>query len=121
MSKRVTDMLPAVWAYDFTCGQPIEAMRAAFDAAGPWQWQLRDSDIYGDYLNCRPQPHVRLRVHQHAQIWYGQYPRGRDNGFLALLEAEAGSAATRPEIDAIFQRLLRAIAATGVTEIEPYD
>src|SRR2546423_444757 len=114
-------MLPTAWAYDFTCHQPIEAMRTTFDAAGSWQWQLRDSDIYGGHLNCRPQPHLRLRVHQHAQIWYGQSPRRRNNGFLALLEIDAGSPAKRPEIDAIFQSLLQAIAATDVTEIEPYD
>jgi len=46
-------MLKADWAYDFACDQPIEVIPAAFNAAGPWQWQLRDSHFYGDYVSCR--------------------------------------------------------------------
>ena len=53
------------WAYDFTCNQPIEAVLAAFNAAGPWQWQLHETTVYGDYLNCRPMQQVRLRVHSY--------------------------------------------------------
>ena len=70
---------------------------------------------------ARPQQHVRLRVHQHAQIWYGQYGRRRDKGFLASLELEPPGTATHAEIDGVFRRLLAAIGATDVTEIEPYD
>jgi hypothetical protein len=114
-------MPPVAWAYDFTCRQPIAAMRAAFDAAGPWQWQLRESDFHGDYLSCRPQPRVRLRVHDQEQIGRGQYLRRRADGFLALLEIEPGGTAARGEIDAVFRRLLEAIGATDVREIEPYD
>jgi hypothetical protein len=70
-------MSVAVWAYDFTCRLSIAAMRDAFNAAGPWSWQLRDSDIYGFYLNCRPLPHVRLRVHRQEEIFWGRYARRR--------------------------------------------
>ena len=45
----------------------------------------------------------------------------RDKGFKALLEIEAESGVTRSEIDDAFRRLLQAINATNVTEIEPYD
>jgi hypothetical protein len=114
-------MASTAWAYDFTCRRPIGDMRAAFDAAGPWRWQGHDSDFFGSYLDCRPQPQVRLRVHLHAEIWQGRYPRQRADGFLALLEIDEGSTASRAEIDDIFRRLLAAVDATDVTEIEPYD
>ena len=42
-------------------------------------------------------------------------------GFKALLEIGPESTATQGEIDAVFRRLLDAITATEVTEIERYD
>ena len=115
-------MPKAYWAYDFACDQPIETVLAAFNAAGPWQWQLRESAVYGDYLNCRPDAHVRLRVHEYPQTGeYGTFTGLRDKGFSALLEVDSGSAAAQPEIDGVFRRLLQAIDATNVTDIEHYD
>ena len=115
-------MLKAYWAYDFACVQSLEAIVAAFNAAGPWQWQLRESAVYGDYLNCRPMERVRLRVHEYPQTGdYGTFVGLRGKGFSALLEVEAESAAIRSEIDGTLRRLLQTINATDVTEIEPYD
>ena len=45
----------------FACDLPIEGILAAFNAAGLWQWGLRDG---GDYLNCPSNEHVRLRVYE---------------------------------------------------------
>jgi hypothetical protein len=110
------------WAYDFRCDRPIEAVLAAFNAAGPWQWQLRESAVYGDYLNCRPQEHVRLRVHEYPTAGeYGVFVGLRDKGFCALLEVGVASGAARAEIDGAFLRLLQEIDAADVVEIEPYD
>ena len=109
------------WAYDFACDQPIEAIPAAFNTAGPWQWQLRDSDFYGDYLNCRPKQHVRLRVHEYPSKGHVKFVGLRYKGFKALLQIDAERMATRSEIDDVFRRLLQGINATNVTEIEPYD
>jgi hypothetical protein len=111
------------WAYDFACDLPIEGILAAFNAPGLWQWQLRESHFYGDYLNCRPKEHVRLRVHEYpgTGMLMFKFAGSSDKGFKALLEIEAESGATRSEIDDVFQRLLQAINATNVTEIEPYD
>ena len=108
------------WAYDFACDQPIEAVLAAFNAAGPWQWELRESAVYGDYLSCRPNEHARVRVHEYPQTGaYGTFIGLRDKGFSAQLEVESG--ATQSAIDGVFRRLLHAIDATNATEIEPYD
>jgi hypothetical protein len=109
------------WAYEFACDRPIEAIPAAFNAAGPWQWQLHDSHFYGNYLNCRPQDRVRLRVHEYPSKGVISFVGLREKGFKALLEIEAGSGTTRSEIDDVFRRLLQTINATNVMEIEPYD
>jgi hypothetical protein len=110
------------WAYDFTCERPIEAILAAFNAGGPWQWQLRESAAYGDYLNCRPQEQVRLRIHEYPFAGpYGVFVGLRDQGFMALLQLGSEDTARRSEIDRLFRRLLNGINATNLTEIEPYD
>ena len=115
-------MLKEYWAYDFACGQPSRPFLPRFNAAGPWQWTQRESAVYGDYLNCRPKDGVRLRVHEYPQIGeYGTFVGLRDKGFSALIEIDADGVATRSEIDVVFRRLLQAINATNVTEIEPYD
>ena len=102
--------------------QPIETVLAAFNAAGPWQWQLRESAVYGDYRNRRPDAHVRLRVHEYPQTGeYGTFTGLRDKGFSALLKLYCGSVSSQPEIDGVFRRLLQAIDATNVTDIEHYD
>ena len=115
--------LKAYWAYDFAFDRPIEEMLAVFNEAGSWQWGLRDSAWYGDYLNTRPLEGVRVRVHQ-----YPQEPRPgvlfiglQDKGFSALLQIEAESTATQAQVEDGFRRLLTRINATNVTQIEPYD
>ena len=117
------------WAYVFTCEQPIEAMLAAFNAAGPWPWRLGDSAWYGDYLGARPAQGVRLRIHEfpssgseEAGVYVGPGTVdgvAYDRGFTALLEVE--DPAAKAEIDRVFHGLLAAIGAANVNEIEPYD
>jgi hypothetical protein len=108
----------AYWAYDFICDQPMEAILAAFNSAGPWRWVLGESATYGDYLNCRPEEQIRVRVHEYPQMLFVGL---RDKGFSALLEIHAESTATRLEVDDVFRRLLLGIDATNITEIEAYD
>jgi hypothetical protein len=120
------------WAYDFTCEQPIETILAVFNSAGPWQWQMRDSAIFGDYLSCRPNEHVWVRIHEYAQLGNRPTPLfaserfrvsagRRDNGFAASLQIDDERASTRAGIDAIFRRLLQGIGVSSIAEIEPYD
>ena len=108
----------ASWAYDFSCDQPLEAICAVFNAAGPWQWQLRENYIYGDYLNSRPAADLRVRVHEYPQSFF-QGPR--EKGFLALLQIEADSLLIQGDVDAVFRGLLSQIMVTDITVIEPYD
>ena len=102
------------WGYNFTCDQPIRAILAVFKAASPWQWELRDSDIYGDYLNCRPKEHAQVQVYEYSQMRGASV--GAREGFSAWLQSDAENIATRSEIDDVFRRLLKTIHATNITE-----
>ena len=114
--------LKAHWAYDFGCNRSLTGMLSVFNDAGPWQWELRESSWYGDYLNARPVEGVRVRIHEYPQTGEaGEFIGLRDKGFSALLEIEAESSAAREEIDEAFRGLLEKICAEDVKEIEPYD
>jgi len=109
------------WAYDFTCDRPIDAILAAFNEAGPWQWELRENTIYGSYLNTRPQTGVRAQIHEYPFTGpYGAFTGLHARGFNALLEVRTGSGAARSEIDGVVRTLLGMVGATNVAEIEPY-
>ena len=108
----------ADWAYDFSCDQPLEAICTVFNDAGPWQWQLRDSYMYGNYLNTRPAPGVHLRVHEYPQAFFEGF---REKGFSALLQIGADSVVKKTEVDEVFRGLLDRVMTRDITEIEPYD
>jgi hypothetical protein len=111
------------WAYDFDCALDLDRMASAMNTAGIWKWQARESYWYGDYLNTRPAPGLRVRIHQYPQtVGAGtQFTGPRESGFMALLEIDDQSPSTREEIDRIFRDLLDKIKATRVSAIEPYD
>src|SRR5262245_58556195 len=121
--------MPSVhkWAYDFDCGQSIERILDAFNAAGPWQWQMRESVIFGNYLSCRPNDRVWARVHEYSQMGGGPVPLlatehfiasagRRGKGFAAALQINDDNwADLSSEIDQVFRRLLQEINARKVT------
>jgi hypothetical protein len=118
------------WAYVFTCEQPIEAILADWNEAGPWQWQLRDSAWYGDYLNTRPIKGLRVRIHEFPSqaseagpfLGPGTVEGVRyDRGYTVLLQIEAGSSAMKAEVDEVIRGSLGRISAENIKEIEPYD
>lgn len=109
-------------AYDFACDLTLEAMLDIFSKGGPWKWELRDSAVYGDYLNTRPAEGVRVRVHRYPQAGaLGRFTGLRDEGFSALLAVEAGGSAAQAETDVVFRGLLSLAGATDVTPIDWYD
>jgi hypothetical protein len=103
---------PIAWAYDFSFERPLESLLEAFNAAGPWTWQGRESHWYGSYLNSRLVAGLRLRVHNFPD---------QPQPFSALIEIAPGSGATRAAIDAALRALLAAAGARDLREIEPYD
>ena len=114
--------LKAYWAYDFTCDRSIESMLALFNEAGPWQWELRDSAWYGEYLSALVTSGVRVRVHEYPfEGMAGVFIGLRGKGFSALLEIKPESSATQANLDKIFRGLLTRLNAKDITDIEPYD
>ena len=130
--------LETYWAYAFACHRSLEAILSAWNDAGPWRWEMRDSHWYGDYLSVRPIAGVRARIHEafpapgdepplpgpgfFARVWRALgRPLAGSERYSALLEIEPGSPATRAEIDGVLRGLLQRIGAKRVSEIEPYD
>src|SRR5262245_57572347 len=98
------------WGYDFWCWKSLDAMLAAFNATGPWRWELGDSDVYGFYLRCRPHPSARIRVFNETEF---RTPGAVSSSYWAELYSEPE---VRPEIDQQFRQLLKAVEATDITE-----
>ena len=113
----------AYWAYAFTCTKALDAILLAWNDSGPWQWQVRDSHWYGDYLSCRPQEGVRVRIHEPStpNSAYGPDDPKAQGRFTALLEIEKGSAATQPDVDAVLRKLVAAVTSDEPVQITPYD
>lgn len=110
--------LKAEWAYDFSCDQTLESICKTFNEMGPWQWQLRDNHIFGNYFNTRPKDGLHFKVHEYPQAYF----KGpREKGFCALLRIESNSKAGKNDVDPTFRRLLEKIRAKDINEIEPYD
>jgi hypothetical protein len=58
-------------AYEFNCELSLEEMLGVLNKKGAWKWTMRDSYWYGDYLICRPEEDVRVRIHQPAEFYAG--------------------------------------------------
>lgn len=104
------------WAFDFQCDQSLDDICSTFNASGPWQWDVRENYVFGDYLNSRPEEGLRLRVHF--------FPQGfaqNKSGFSALLELEANSPLTQSAVDGAFRKLLAQVQARKIKAVEPYD
>jgi outer membrane usher protein FimD/PapC len=100
---------PQSWGYDFDCDQSIESLLAAFNAAGPWVWRRRDSDIYGYYLRCEPGVRAEAAVYRRSQFW--TWRTGDRDGFYSALYSEPEA---RTEIDRVFCSLLQSTNATNI-------
>lgn len=110
--------IKAEWAYDFSCSQSLETICNIFNEAGPWNWQLRDNYIFGNYINTRPGEGLHFKVNEYPQAFF----KGpREEGFTALLRIESNSQLERKEVDAVFRKLLEKIRAADIADIEPYD
>lgn len=108
----------ANWAYYFYCIHALEEICKLFNADRTWQWQLRESYVFGSYINSRPTDDLHIRIHEYP------LPFGEDQeeiGFSALIQIKVDSALEKSEVDRVFLELLNVIEATEIQEIEPYD
>ncbi len=109
--------LKAYWAYNFDCDKPLKGMLAAWNEAGPWQWQL------GVYIEAHSNEGVHVLVRDQPPVtgWYSRLSRSpSDRKFTALLEIKADSSVTQAEIDGIFRGLLARVNATNITYVQPF-
>ena len=109
----------ANWAYNFISEKSLEEIVDIYNASGPWQWQQRESYMFGHYINTRPGAGLHIRIHEYPQAFFGT--DRQEEGFSALIQIESDSVFLKLDVDAIFLRLLQRINATEVREIEPYD
>ena len=100
----------AYWSYEFQCKQSLEAILDILIETSQWDWHLRDSYWYGDYLNSRPMQGVRVRIHE--------WPESR---YTILLQIDSESTADRLIIDESIKVIFDKIEAKNVCETEPYD
>jgi hypothetical protein len=108
------------WAYQFRWDGSLDELLAALRRAGPWEWSIRDSHWYGDYLNSRPAWGLRVRVHLPA-TFLRPFPSDEPRDvYLAQLDLESGCTARAEKIDRTFLALLGAAGARAVAAIEIY-
>ena len=107
-------------AYEFNCELSIEEMLKVLNEKGPWKWTMRDSHWYGEYLNCRPEEDVRVRIHDPADFLGGRTQDSKDH-YNALFTIESKAATTRNAVDHIFRELLVHLHARNLREIAYYD
>lgn len=60
----------ARWVYRFACEAGLESMQVAFNCSGPWKWEIRDSDFYGNFLTTQPCPGIRVHILSDAETRY---------------------------------------------------
>lgn len=107
-------------AYEFDSDMSMEEMLKVLNNKGSWKWTMHDSYWYGDYLNCRPQEDVRVRIHHPAEFFYGIIKHPRDR-YTALFTIESKAAAADDTVDRIFRELLVHLHARNLREIASYD
>ncbi|MCB0664655.1 MAG: hypothetical protein KDC80_02480 [Saprospiraceae bacterium] len=106
------------WAYQFYSDHGLEEIGNILNISGQWQWQFRDSYIYGNYLSTRPSDDLHVRIHEYP-LPFGK--EQEESGFTALIQIKADSDLEKSEVDRVFRELLNLIEATEIQEIEPYD
>jgi hypothetical protein len=107
-------------ACEFYSEMSLDDMLKVLNRKGPWKWSMHDSFWCGDYLVCRPEQGVRVRIHYPAESVAPnrQHPKGYYTGTFSV---DTGAAATPDSIDRIFRKLLTQLHAQKVREIEYYD
>jgi hypothetical protein len=103
-------------AYEFICKESsTERLCASLNALGGWDWSVGDSYWYGDYVRCVPFAGVRIRIVDFPTSIAGEYKYDAD--------VRMGPACKTPlrTVDEAFRKVLAAIGAHDVKEIEPFD
>jgi hypothetical protein len=99
------------FAYQYRCEHSIERVGELLNEAGPWEWTVRDSSWYGDYLDCHSADGPRIRIHEFGD---------NDERYLTLLVDGPTNMSDRYVMDIVAQ-WFEAIGAADVQDTDPYD
>jgi len=103
-------------AYQFLCAHAsTESLRTRLNALGGWQWTIGDSHWYGDYVACQPFAGVRIRICDFPERVESEYRYRADVRRAADCKTEMAV------VDAELRKVLSAIGARDVGEIEWFD
>lgn len=103
------------WACDFECDKPMLEILTVLNAAGPWRWEVRDKEAFGDYLACAPAAGLSVRLYD-VDGYYSNGPTYTVD-FQRLRGCELAAAA----VEAIIGKHLELLGATNITPAEYWD
>ena len=93
----------------FKCLLPLGAARQKLEALG-WTCQRRDSDLYGEYLSCRPVQGAKLRLFEES------------SGYLLDIVFRSEEPDAKKIWKALRARIFKeALPALGAGELEPRE
>jgi hypothetical protein len=107
-------------AYEFCCDMSMDEMLKILNSKGSWSWSIHDSHWYGDYLVCRPEQGVRVRIHHPSEAIAPDTLHSK-NYYTATFSVDSGAAAALDSIDQTLRKLLSNLGAQNVHEVEYYD
>ena len=94
------------WAYEFTSSAALVELENEFNLSGPWRWEMRDSDWYGDYLVSRPSKAVCIRIQepQRSGAVGVRAALPGERRYWAQLDVGSDDEALRQSADTVFRR-----------------
>ncbi|HEX5035892.1 MAG TPA: hypothetical protein VFX30_01895 [bacterium] len=98
------------WAYTFRCPTRLHDLEAALNAAGPWEWRLRDCAWYPDFLQCRPVADVSIQIDS-----------PKEGDCRCLIVASDGAGLSREQIDRTLTGILEKVETGEREEIAAYE
>jgi hypothetical protein len=110
------EVIAMTGAYEFICKEnSTDHLCASLNALGGWKWGVGDSYWYGDYVRCVPFEGVRIRI--------VDFPTSVEGGYKYDADVRLGPNCTTPMqvIDEAFRKVLAALGARDVKEIDPFD
>ncbi len=99
-------------AYEFSCDKTLEEIHAALNELGPYEWIMRDSHWYGDYLSTNPAGSMMIKIYEPTD----------SAGPPFTIQVEGSSKELPgPEITKLLRRWYEALAAVDIKKTEAYD
>jgi hypothetical protein len=114
-------MAMRAFAWKFDSDQTLNQMVSQLNAVGPWQWEARESYWYCDYLNCRPAPGVRVRIHDHGEPTPQHNFERSAPDYTMQVDIDTELAGEASGFVSLAKELLAKIGALNISEIEAYD